>query len=173
MRLLHRPGPGIVFLAALLASLAGCGRDNEASRIGKLVSGIADAAEDRDVDAVLASLAADYRDFEGRDKAATRELLNTVVGSRVGIVVHILHTRPGVILPEGTASLDADVAVSSGGAEVLRKLARFIGEFLKFHIDLKKEAGTWRVSAARWEVVSPSEFFPESLPILKKLYPFL
>lgn len=166
-------GFSIVILAVLICGLSGCGRGSESARILKIVSGIADSAEDRDVDGVLASLAADYRDFQGRDKSATGEFLREHLGARVGIVIHILHARIGAGVPEGPATVEADVVVSSGGAEVLRKLARFLGEFLKFKIELKKESGSWRVSRAGWEVVTPSELFPESLPLLKKLYPYL
>jgi hypothetical protein len=166
-------GFSIVILAVLIYGLSGCGRDSESARILNLVSGMADSAEDRNVEGVLASLAADYLDFEGRDKSATRGLLREHLGARDGIVIHILHARISAIVPEGPATLEADVVVSSGGAEVLRKLARFLGEFFKFKLDLKKESGSWRVSRAGWEVVTPSELFPESLPILKKLYPYL
>jgi hypothetical protein len=163
----------IIILAVLISGLSGCGRDSESARILKLVSGMADSAEDRDVEGVLASLAADYQDFEGRDKPATRELLRERFGVRAGIVIHILHARIGAAVPEGPATMEADVVISSGGAEILRKLARFLGELFKFKLELKKEDGSWRVSRAGWEVVTPSELFPESRPLLKKLYPYL
>jgi hypothetical protein len=163
----------IMLIATLAISLVGCEGDTDQSRILKLVAGIAKAAEKKDVDGFLSALAGDYRDFENRDKRATREFLSGYLGSRVGIVVHILHIRTGVILPEGTASLEADVVVSAGAAEVLRKLTRFIGEVLRFKVELRRTGGEWFVSAARWQVVERPDLFPESLSVLKKLYPYL
>ena len=163
----------LMLIAALAMSQTGCGGNADLSRIRKLVFGIAGAAEKKDIDGLLSSLNGDYRDFENRDKRATRELLNGYLGSRVGIVVNILHIRTGDILPEGSTTLEADVAVSAGGAEILRKFARFIGEFLRFRLELRRTGGEWLVSKAGWQVVEMADLFPESLPILKNLYPHL
>jgi hypothetical protein len=163
--------PALLIVAALLALLACCSPRSEEARIDKLMDRIGSLAEKKDLSGLLALLADDYADFEGRDRAATEALLADHFHRRYGIVVHLLHTEIGGIMPGGTATVEADVVLSSGGAEVLRKIIRFAGEFFKFKLDLRKTADGWRVGRAEWTRSSLAGLFPESLTVLKKLFP--
>ncbi len=137
----------------------------------KLMDRVGSLAEKKDLPGLLALLTEDYRDFEGRDRAATEALVAEHFRRRYGIVVHLLHTRIGDIRSEGTATVETDVVLSSGGAEILRKLVRFAGEFYRFKIDLRKTPDGWRVSRAEWTPSAANDLFPESLPVLKELFP--
>jgi len=127
--------------------------------------------EKKDQAGLLTVLTDDYTDFEGRDKKATEELIGDYFRRRFGIVVHLLHIKVGDITAEGEASLKTDVVLSSGGAEVLRKIVRFAGDFYRFKLDLRKTPEGWRISRAEWEYLTLNDLFPESLPILKKFFP--
>ncbi|MEN6310896.1 MAG: hypothetical protein ABFD80_05095, partial [Acidobacteriota bacterium] len=128
-------------------------------------------AEKRDIDAVTARLAEDYRDFEGRDKAATEALLRQYF-KRSGIVIHLLGARIETEAGFGRASVRAEVMLSSGAAEVFRRLVRYAGQCFRFSLELRKSpAGDWQVESAAWEYVSLTDLFPESLTILEKLFP--
>jgi hypothetical protein len=160
----------ITFLAALLI-LASCARESEEARILKFMNSIGKLVEKKDLPGLLAILTDDYADFEGRDKKATEALVDDYFRRRFGIVMHLLHTKVGDITAGGEASLETDVVLSSGGAEVLRKIIRFAGDFYRFKLELRKTPVGWRISRAEWEYLSLNDLFPESLPVLKKFFP--
>jgi len=157
-------------LAALLI-LAFCARESEEARILKFMKNIGRSVEKKDLSGLLAVLTDDYMDFEGRDKKATEALIGDYFQRRLGIVVHLLHTELGDIAAEGEASLKTDVVLSSGGAEVLRRIVRFAGDFYRFRLDLRKTPEGWRISRAEWESLTLNDLFPESHAILKKIFP--
>jgi ketosteroid isomerase-like protein len=160
----------IICFAAVLI-LTSCARESEEARILKLMSGLGKLVEKKDLSGLLAVLTDDYADFEGRDKKATKALVGDYFQRRFGIVMHLLHTKVGDIRQDGEASLETDVVLSSGGAEVLRKIIRFAGDFYRFKLELRKTPVGWRISRAEWEYLSLNDLFPESLPILKKIFP--
>ena len=118
--------------------------------------------------------APDYRDFQGRDAAGTLDLVTDYLDHYRGVVIHLLGVRTGGIDPRGTASVECDVSLSPGAAEVLRKLIRYTGEYYRFKVDLRKTGpGAWRFTYAEWESLGLAELFPESLDLLKELFPGL
>ena len=151
--------------------MAFCARESEEARILKFMRSVGKSIEKKDLSGLLTVLTDDYMDFEGRDKKATEALIGDYFERRFGIVVHLLHTKLGDITAEGKASLETDVVLSSGGAEVLRKIIRFAGDFYRFKLDLRKTPEGWRISRAEWEYLTLNGLFPESLPILKKIFP--
>jgi hypothetical protein len=118
--------------------------------------------------------APDYEDFSGRDPAGTLRLITDYLDRYRGIVIHLLSARVGDVGPDGRASVECEVSLSHGAAEVLRKLIRYSGEYYRFRIDLRKsERGEWRFTYAEWQSIGLAGLFPESLDILKKLFPGL
>lgn len=159
-------------LPVLILSLAAaCGRGSEEARIREFLEKTAAKAEKRDVEAVTARLAEDYRDFEGRNKPATQALLRQYF-KRSGIVIHLLGVKIETDADSGRASVKAEVMFSAGAAEIFRRLVRYAGECFRFSLDLRKgPAGNWLIDSSAWEPVSWSELFSESAVILKKLFP--
>jgi len=158
-------------LASILALAVACGRASEEARVRDFLERTAAKAEKRDVESVTARLAEDYRDFEGRDKAATEALLRQSF-QRSGIVIHLLGARIEADADSGRASVRAEVMLSSGAAEVFRRLVPYAGECFRFSLELRKTpAGDWQAESAAWESVSLTDLFPESAVILKKLFP--
>jgi hypothetical protein len=87
-------------------------------------------------------------------------------------VIHLLSVRVEAIETGGRASVRAEAMLSSGAAEVFRKLIRYAGDCYRFSLRLRKSPGaTWQVESAAWESVPMDELLPESLAILKKLFP--
>ncbi len=129
-------------------------------------------AEKKDLDSIMINLADDYYDFEGRHKRETEEMINGYFERYRGIVINMLSTRIDEIYPL-EASIQAEVAFSSGAAKVFRKLIRFSTENYRLKIKLKKSNDKWRIRYAEWRYVSLNELFPESLSILKKIFPNL
>jgi hypothetical protein len=156
----------------LVASLFACrGPSSHEAEVRRLMERISKIAEKRDAPGLVALLAEDYADLEGRDRAATEELVSGHFRRRFGIVIHLLHSDISVQDADGTAGVEADVALSSGGAELLRRAVRFAGELYRFKLSLRKTPEGWRVTRAKWEPTGPDGLFPESLPALRDLYP--
>jgi len=87
-----------------------------------------------------------------------------------GIVVHLLSTRIDNIDPP-EAAIQTDAALSSGAAKALRKLVPVSTDNYRFKIELIKKQDKWLISYAEWKHIGIEELFPESLSILKKLFP--
>jgi hypothetical protein len=164
----------VVSAAAVLAVAVSCRTPSEEARIrGTLKEAVADA-EKKDVDALRTLFHPDYADFEGRDTEGTLRLVTDHLDRYSGIVIHLLGARLEALEPDGRASVTCEVSLSHGAAEVLRKLIRYVGEYYRFRIDLRKTGSReWRFVYAEWRSIGLPELFPESLDILKKLFPGL
>jgi hypothetical protein len=161
-------------LAVLCLLPAGCGTPSEEARVKELLKKSVALAEKREVRSLMEFFAPEYSDFEGRDKAGAERLIADYLGRFRGIVIHILSVRVDWPGPEGRAAVECEMSFSHGAAEVLRKLIRYTGEYYRFRFDLKRSGeGEWRFAYADWQSVSLTDLFPESLKILKKLFPDL
>jgi len=158
----------IVLIAALASA---CRQPTEEDRIAKFLRETISLAEKRDLAAVMDRLTDDYTDSEGRGRPATEALVRDYF-RRTGIVIHLLSVKVDAIEADGRASVRAEAMLSSGAAEVFRKLVRYAGDYYRFSLGLRKSpASTWQVESAAWESVPLSGLFPESLAVLKKLFP--
>jgi ketosteroid isomerase-like protein len=168
---------GFAVLAALLVvGLLGpaCGGPSEEDRIREVIGKAAARAEKRDVEGLMRFLTADYVDGKGRDREATARLVAGYFERYRGVVVHVLGARVGEIAPDGRASVEFEIALSHGAAEMLRKLIRWGGETYRFEADMRKdERGEWRLAYADWDEIALAGLFPESLAVLKELFPGL
>jgi hypothetical protein len=161
-------------LAAVGLIAAACSKPSEETRIRALLERAADLAEDRDVPGLAALFLDDYADFEGRDKAGTVRLVTGHLSRYRGVVIHILGLRVDAIGPNGRADIGCEIALSHGAAQVLRRLVRVGSEYYRFELELRKDgSGEWRFAYAEWEEIGLGELLPESLEILKKLFPEL
>lgn len=161
-------------LAGAAAGLFGasCGPPSEEVRIRELIERGAALAEKKDVTGLAGLFAADYRDFEGRDKDGTVRLIADYLARYRGVVIHVLGVHPEGIAADGRAGVGCEVALSHGAAEVLRKLVRLGSEYYRFRFDLIQDpAGEWRFAYAEWESVALTELLPESLKALRELFP--
>lgn len=160
------------FLAAAVA--AGCGGPTEEDRVRETVSKAAARAEKRDLEGLGRYLDAGFESGDGRDKDGTLKLVAGYFERRRGVVVHVLGCRVAGIDPAGRATVEFEVALSHGAAEVLRKLIRWSGTYYRFAAELVRDAaGEWRFAAADWEEIPLTDLFPESLAVLKELFPDL
>ena len=173
-----RPGPRALFailtFAAVSIFTAACGTPSEEARVRELLKKTVALAEKKDVRALREFFAPDYQDFEGRDVEDTARLVTAYLTRFRGVVIHLLGARVGPIGPDGRASVECEVSLSHGAAEVLRKLIRYSGEYYRFELELRRsDRGDWRYTYAEWQAISLVDLFPESLAILKKLFPDL
>lgn len=161
-------------LAAAVLLMPACRTPSEEARIHAVLEEAVARAGKRDVAGLVGLCASDYADFQGRDAARTRDLIGDTLDRNRGVVVHLLGARIGEPGPNGLVPVDCEVSLSHGAAEVLRKLIRYAGSTYRFHFEMRQEprAG-WRFVSAAWEEVGLTGLFPESLDILKELFPGL
>jgi hypothetical protein len=136
----------------------------------ELMEDIGNFSEKKDISSIMMNLAEDYTDFEGRGKRKAQDMLEYYFGEYRGIVIHVLSTQVDEINPP-EAYIRTDVALSSGAAKVLRKMIKFSTDNYRLKMRLKKRNGKWKIHYAEWKYVSLNELFPESLSILKKIFP--
>jgi hypothetical protein len=162
------------FVVATMVFLAfaswGCGKKTEKDILLETIDKIGDYAEDRDLDPILDYISDSYSDDEDRTAEDIGDLLAENIEKYRGIVVNILSTKINGCIPPD-ASVETEVAFSSGAAQIFRKAVRYAGEFYRFKVDFIKEEKKWKVKRASWEYVPLEELFPESVKVLKTLFP--
>jgi hypothetical protein len=148
---------------------ASCGPKTDEDRIRELIKEAGQCIEKRDLSGLMGLISDDYTDYRNRNKNQTKDMVKTYFSQFRGIVVHVLSTRiDDIALDE--ASIRTDAALSSGAAEALRKLVPISTDNYRFEIKLVKKQGQWLIIYAEWNHIGVEEFFPESLPILEKLF---
>ncbi len=155
-----------------LVLFASCHKKTEEDIILELIDTLARLAEKKDLETIMTYFADDFSDFEGRDKPGLKALLAGYFSGRTGIVVHPLSSRIDA-LEFSQASLETEVALSSGGAEALRRLVKISPDNYRIKIGLVKDGTSWLIQSAEWSYISLDELFPESLTVLKKIFPNL
>jgi len=161
---------GAVVCAFLGLSLISCGGISEEQRLIERFKHIADLAEDEDTAGIMEALSQGYEDFEGRDKAATQEMIRGHFEAYRGIVLHVLGTRVTDLQTE-EASLETDVMFSSGAAQALRRLIRLAGEYYRIQVRWVKERSVWMAAYVEWRSVGLDDLFPESRDTLREILP--
>ncbi len=162
----------IAIALSFFLCFACCGAKTDEDRIMEMMNDIGSFAEKKDVSGILNHLADDYHDFEGRRKKETEEMVRDYFRRYKGIAINFLSTRIEDIRPP-EASIQTEVALSSGAAKVFRKLIRLSTDNYRLKIRLKKVNGEWMIRYAEWQYVTLDELFPESLSILRKIFPEL
>ncbi len=127
-------------------------------------------AEEEDIEAMIAYFADDFTDFQGRSKGELQSLLSGYLDQRIAVVVHFLGIQ--IVRLEGSeAAAETEVAVSSGRAEALRRLVKIAPDLYRIEVRFVRQDGRWLIQYAAWTAVELSNLLPESLAILKKLFP--
>jgi hypothetical protein len=148
-----------------------CRRKTNEEMVAAVIDDMAGRVEKRDAAGLVAHLAGNYADFEGRDRAATQAMAEDYFKRYRGIKAKVLSSR--IAMGEGgTATAEIDVAFYSGVASALRKAVGFSTDNYRVSCTFRKEK-TWQVAGARWEYVPVDGLFPESLKILRELFPDL
>jgi hypothetical protein len=132
------------------------------------IDGISEAAEQRDVNALLSFVSASYTDEKERTYEDIKKLVDENLSRFQGIVAKILATEIITLqLPQATVKTDA--LFSSGAAKIFRKLLNFTGTYYQFNLDLIKEDNIWKIKSASWERIALEDLLPESTDIIKEL----
>lgn len=160
--------PLVMFSIFILISCAG--PKSEEDQIRALMREAGKYAENKDVIGLMSFFSDDYADFRRRDKRQTQAMVQNYISLYRGIIVHMLSTRFEE-LGHLDASIHTDIAVSSGAAKALRKLIPISTDIFRFRIELIKQDDRWLIQYAEWKPIGLEELFPESLSILKQIFP--
>jgi len=165
---------GLIFLLIFFFAffLTFCKEKTDEELILEMMQDVGEYAEKKDMSSIMINLADDYQDFEGRGKKEAQDLINKYFDSYRGIAINMLSTRVEEIRSL-EASIQTEVAFSSGAAKVFRKLVRYSTENYRLKIKLVKRDNRWQIQHAEWRYVTLKELFPESLSILEKIFPNL
>lgn len=162
-----------IFLSILTVFLfISCGEKSDKQLILELIDKAGQYIEQKDADSLMSFVAEDYSDFRGRNKSKTEEMVKHYFLEYQGIITHVLSTKIDEITL-GEATIRTDVLVSSGGAQLFRKFVKFAGDYYRIKARLVKRDEFWLLHYAEWEYISLDTLFPESLSILKKIFPNL
>ena len=162
------PVVGILFVWLLIS----CGEKSDKMLILELMDKAGAFIEQKDARNLMLFIAEDYSDFRGRNKSETEDLVRQYFLDYQGIVTHILSTKIDEIAL-GEATIRTDVLVSSGGAQLFRKFVKFAGDYYRVTARLVKRDGMWLLKYAEWEYISLDTLFPESVSIIKRIFPNL
>jgi hypothetical protein len=148
-----------------------CRSKTDKEIIAAMIDKMAANVEKKDASGLIANLAESYIDFEGRDRAETAAMVEEYFSRYRGIVVKVLASRIE-IQAALKAEVETDVAFYSGAASAFKKLIGFSGESYRFRFSMQK-TGAWTIQTAQWEYIPLSGLFPESLKILREMFPNL
>lgn len=169
MKIHFRKNLAIFLIFSLTAFLASCKGKTDRDLILDLMEDIGKFAEEKDLASMMMTLDEDYVDFEGRGKEETELMVDDYFKQYKGIVIHLLSTRIDEIEPP-EASIQTEVALSSGAAKVFRRLVKLSTENYRLDIRLIKRDDAWKVKYAAWRYITLDELYPESLSIFKKIF---
>lgn len=158
-----------IFVTFLMIS---CGKKSDKALILELMNKAGHYIEQKDARSLMLFVADDYSDFKGRNKRETEEMVKHYFLEFQGIVTHILSTKVDEITA-GEANIRADVLVSSGRAQLFRKFIKYAGDYYRINAKLVKRDGLWLLQYAQWEYINLDALFPESVSLLKKIFPNL
>lgn len=148
-----------------------CRQKTDREMIAAVIAKMAVQVEKKDAAGLVAHLADNYNDFEGRDRAQTAAMVEEYFSRYRGIVIKVLASRIELRSAQ-RAEVEADVAFYSGAASALRKLIGFSGENYRFKFAMEK-TDVWTIRSSQWEYIPLSGLFPESLQILRDMFPDL
>ncbi len=144
---------GITFLCLLALH---CGGPSEEDLILETLENAASYAEDKAVERLLDMFTPDYKDGEGRTLDDLADLVDEYMERYPGIAVHILATKINSLkLPD--ADITTEVQLSSGAAQMFRKLIKVGGYYYRFDVKLVKKEKKWLIKSASWVHISEYE----------------
>lgn len=149
-----------------------CGKKSDKVLILDLLDRAGQYIEQKDATSLMMFVAEDYSDFWGRNKNETEEMAKFYFLEYQGIITHVLSTKIDEIALD-EADIRTDVLVSSGGAQLFRKFVKFAGDYYRIKARLVKRDETWLLHYAEWTHISLDNLFPESVSLLKKIFPNL
>lgn len=138
----------LIFIFA--ASFSGCAREDEQTKVKKIITAIQAASEEKEVKKVMEHISKNYSDPQGYNYEDIRGLLIGYFFRYPKIAVYISNLDISV---EGAAAKAGFEVVLTSGVQT-GSISDVIPESLgvwNFDVTLKKESGAWKVTSAQWQ----------------------
>ena len=142
----------IIFpIVCLLLLLPGCQRDTEQAKVRKIIMDVEQAAEEKDIRAILSHLSKTYHDTQGYDFNGIKGLLLSYFfrNQRISVYLTNLDVMADSVSARATfqAVLSATDKTGSAAAGVIPEA---LGVYA-FEVVFSKESREWRVVSSTWE----------------------
>jgi len=160
----------ITIIISSLFFLTGCSSSDKRSDIEIAIYNAADAATNSDVEKFMRFIDFDYLDERERTKDIIREKVENYLNRFRVISINILNIKT-VKNVNDKAEVITEINFSHGLGKMLSKIIRSAGESYRFRLNVIKKARGWVVKKAEWEWISIDELYPESLKVLRELFP--
>ncbi len=158
----------IIFI--VFFSLTGCGSSEKKSEIEIAIYNAVDAATANDVDLFLSFIDNDYLDEEERTKSDIRVKVENYLNRFKVISINILNIKT-VNKDNENADVIAEINFSHGLGKMISKIIKSTGETYRFSLRMYRSSNGWVVNSAQWDWMSLEELYPESIKVLRDLFP--
>jgi len=153
-----------------LVIFTSCGPGDKKTEIEIAIHKAVDAAAANDVEEFMTFIDYDYLDPEERTKQDIREKVDAHLNRFRVIAINILNIKT-VEKTNDSATVIVEVNFSHGLGRMLTKIIRSAGESYRFHLQMTRRGKGWVTAAAEWEWMSIEDLYPESIRVLRELFP--
>lgn len=139
-------------LLILFFAIQGCSRTPDKELIRRSMDSAVKAAEARDVPAFMESVSKDYRDDNGNDYKAIKQMVfyEFMKGERVNVFLR----SADIEVAGDKAAVVANVILARGKeVKSLKDIVPEDADGFRFNIMFKKEKGGWKALNAKWESI--------------------
>lgn len=139
------------YLIMLLFLCVGCSRSPQdpAAQVRATLDGIEKAAEERDIDGVLAFLAPTYKDSRGRGPSTVRSMLQLHF-LRQGSVHALVRVQTLQFPTPDQADVTLSVAVAGTGTAEQGPLEGLSADAVDVELTLVRDGSDWKIQRASW-----------------------
>jgi len=142
----------VSLLMLVISLLSACNSDPELSEEDKVkatLNAIETAAQERSLSGMVEHLSPSYRDFDGNDYKAVKDLLRLQLLRNQSINIFSKIRELEVIGNSATAELS--VAMASRGVDLSSEANRLRADTHRFSIRLAKEKELWKIKSVSWQ----------------------
>lgn len=139
----------LMFMIPVLLLFA-CSKQTEEDKVKKVVTSVQQAAEEKQIGAVLEHISKTYRDPQGNDYNGIKGILAFYFFRHQKVSVYLPNI--GIVVTGSTAKalFQAILTGRATGEAAGGILPEALGAY-NFEVLLTKEDGTWKVTSAKWE----------------------
>ncbi|MDD3845090.1 MAG: nuclear transport factor 2 family protein [Syntrophorhabdaceae bacterium] len=140
----------------MVVAVPGCSKESEEEKVGKVITDVQAAAEEKDVKKIINHLADTYNDPQGFDRDAVRRVLLGYFLGHPKITAYITYLKISVDGPSARAAFQTVLTSGKKTGSPTDVIPESLGVY-RFDVSLEKESGGWKVTSARWERIGDGE----------------
>lgn len=142
----------ILFIFVMVMTAPACHRESEQDRVGKVITDIQAAAEEKDVRKIMDHVAKVYSDPQGSNRETVRRILLGYFLRYPKVSAYVTNLEISVENTSARVVIQAVLTSGKKTGSVTDVIPESLGMYL-FDVSLKKESGDWKVASAQWTPV--------------------